>query len=195
MCNRWTRRIIIRLSSYPVFRIMHKQRSKFLISNRCLSAGRLTWSRNEDVTGLHWCTSRYFVGFLDVKCELSTSSYIFWRLTCLIVAVWSPGLNSAVEALNTLPQDILVEMVGKLIHCTCSHYSRANQRSSFIQRLWHWIKLCLLYLHEIMVDIMMLQRNTSISVIWQLMATKAIPPDFWVGHLFCFNSWGGVFEI
>lgn len=25
-----------------------------------------------------------------------------------------------------------------------------------------------------MVDIMMLQRNTSISVIWQLMATKAI---------------------
>lgn len=99
----------------PSLRIMHKQRSKFLISNRCLSAGRLTRSRNEDVTGVHWCTSRYFVGFLDVKCELSTSSYIFWRLTCLIVAVWSPGLNSAVEALNTLPQDILVEMVGKLI--------------------------------------------------------------------------------
>lgn len=39
----------------------------------------------------------------------------FLKTDLFIVAVWLPGFNSAVEALNTLPQDILVEMVGKLI--------------------------------------------------------------------------------
>lgn len=39
----------------------------------------------------------------------------FLKTDLFVVAVWSPGFNSAVEALNTLPQDILVEMVGKLI--------------------------------------------------------------------------------
>ena len=39
----------------------------------------------------------------------------FLKTDLFVVAVSSPGFNSAVEALNTLPQGILVEMVGKLI--------------------------------------------------------------------------------
>ena len=35
----------------------------------------------------------------------------FLKTYRFVVAVWSPGFNSAVEALNTVPQDILVELV------------------------------------------------------------------------------------
>ena len=63
---------------------------------------------NEDVSSVRGFTSRLFHFFLSIVEEYFQ---LVLNFNLFLFVGWSLGFNSAVEALNSVPQDILVEMV------------------------------------------------------------------------------------
>lgn len=110
--NRWTKWLT--KPSPPEKKINARSTTSFLYrSNRCsyaekgFCAARASW--NEDVSSVRGCTARFF--FYVILSIFEVYFQFFFSFHLILFAGWSLGFNSAVEALNSVPQDILVEMV------------------------------------------------------------------------------------